>query len=416
MNKIIVPGNFEGIVKIPSSKSDSQRVILAAGLAKGTSLIKNIGICSDEAAMLEAIRTLGAQIRETENGTEITGVSKVPSGIEVNVSESGLAARLLSGVFAFSEGQQTVQGHGSVLSRKMSFYFKHANELQCRVSGNKDNMLPLTFHNTISSSDFTVNGGESSQDISGLLYGLAFSGKAFNMHVLHLKSKPYLQMTLDTLSKFGIVVTHQNFEFFSISENNGLQACSHTIEGDWSSASFWLVAAALGKNIAVDGIQLSSLQADKQLLNILTNANCTVLRSQFLTVDGAKRTPVTADLTHSPDLFPALTTYAALTPGTSYLKGVHRLYNKESNRTAALMEEFSKLGVVLSVEGDTLIVEGKNYINGGIVHSHNDHRIAMCLAIAGMFATSPVTIEQAESVGKSYPQFWEHLELVQAAE
>ncbi len=411
MNYEIKPfQNYEGIIQIPPSKSDSQRVILAAALAKGTSIVKNIGVCKDELAMMSLIQKLGANVTVVEDEFLITGTSAIPLEVEVNVGESGLGARLLSGVFACSEGKQRIVGEDSVLKRRMTFYPKHKEVLKGNILCNESCTLPLTFENTIQTSDIIVNGGESSQDISGLLYGLCTLRKPIDLHVLHLKSRPYLQMTLNVLEKFGIEITHQDFDYFSIPANEGLQATDYTIEGDWSSASFWLVASALGKNIGVDGLQLNSLQADKHLISILLDANCSEVRSQFLIIDGEARTPIDCDLINSPDLFPALTTYAALTPGISRLLGVHRLINKESNRVEALIAEFSKLGVDLWVENDTLVIEGKDTISGGTVNAHNDHRIAMCLAIAGMFATEPVLIEGAESVAKSYPQFWEHLE------
>ncbi len=411
MNYEIKPlQNYEGIIQVPPSKSDSQRVILAASLAKGTSIIKNIGACKDELAMLSLVQKLGATVTSIEDELHITGTSAIPLEVEVNIGESGLGARLLSGIFACNVGKQRVVGEGSVLKRKMSFYPKHKDVLKSTVICNEECTLPLSFENAIQTSDIIVNGGESSQDISGLLYGLCTLRKPIDLHVLHLKSRPYLQMTLNVLSKFGIDITHQDFEYFSIPANNGLQATNYTIEGDWSSASFWLIASALGKNIGVEGLQLNSLQADKYLLIILLEANCSEVRSQFLMIDGEVRTPIDCDLINSPDLFPALTTYAALTPGISRLSGVHRLFNKESNRVKALIAEFTKLGVELWIENDTLVVEGKEQISGGTVNAHNDHRIAMCLAIAGMFATEPVIIEGAESVAKSYPRFWEHLE------
>lgn len=401
---------YQGIVSIPSSKSDSQRAILAAGLAKGTSVLRNIGFCNDERAMLAIIQKLGANVSVVNDTHYIKGSASIPNNCEVNVRESGLAARLLSGVFACSKGTQTIVGEGSVLNRKMKFYFSHKDTFNYQPESNGNFTLPLTFKDTIQTNNITVNGGESSQDISGLVYGLCTYKKAIDFKVLHLISRPYLQMTLNTLNQFGLNVSHVDFENFSIPDNNGLQACDYTIEGDWSSASFWLIASALGKDIGIDGVQLNSLQSDKQVLSILRAANCSEVRSQFLTIDGESRTPITVDLTHCPDLFPILTTYAALTPGVSKLNGVHRLHNKESDRAAALIQEFTKLGVEIYTENDTLIVHGKKTINGGIVSSYNDHRIAMSLAIAGLFATSPLLIEESECVSKSYPQFWNHLE------
>lgn len=411
MKQVISNTNYEGSVRLPASKSDSQRVLLAAGLANGTSIVRNVGVCSDEKAMLEVIRAIGAKVVETQEGLEITGIQTFPNPLTINVQESGLATRLLSGVFAFSDGIQTITGEGSVFRRKFSFFPKNEAVFQCGVETDEDDRLPISFHQKTRANHFVVDGSESSQNISGLLYGMAVSKRNYTFEVTDLKSKPYLQMTIKTLAEFGIIVHHKDFEKYTVQAENGLQACEYTVEGDWSSASYWLVAAALGQKIEVTGLQQSSLQADKQLTTILTNANCTIIQGNTTGIDGEKRQPIEADLTNCPDLFPALTTYAALTLGTSKLTGVHRLINKESNRAEVLIDEFSKLGVTLFVVEDALIIEGKKSLQGGVlVDAHNDHRIAMCLAIAGMFAEKPIVITKAESVEKSYPLFWEDLE------
>lgn len=410
MEKKIIPTHYSGIIHLPASKSESQRVLLAAGLAKGTSLIRNVGQCSDEQAMLKIIQHLGAKVVTTDDGLEITGIKSVPTSVSINTKESGLATRLLSGVFAFSEGEQTIVGEGSIYRRKFAFYPKNKATFHNEMTYAADYKIPLTFKDEIQTTSFTVNGGESSQDISGILYGIAASKKKVSFEVIHLVSKPYLQMTLQTLAQFGLNIQHTDYKSFQVDASNGLAACNLTIDGDWSSASFWLVASALGKNIGITGIEHDSLQADKRILSLLTNANCTILQGNEIKIDGDNRQPMQADLTHCPDLFPALTTYAALTPGVSQLTGVHRLRNKESDRSEVLMEEFQKLGVKITIEQDTLVIVGNESIEGNVVvHSQDDHRIAMCLAIVGMFTKHPIIIENAECVSKSYPTFWEDL-------
>lgn len=416
MEKVVRNIDYRGIVDLPASKSDSQRVILAAGLAEGTSFIRNIGICEDELAMLSIIQSLGATIDKTDDGLAITGTKGIAHNLTIDARESGLATRLLSGVFAYSEGQQTIKGEGSLFRRRFDFYPKNEVIFQTQVTTQENYQIPITFNQKAQIHHFIVNGGESSQDISGILYGLAFHQGEHHFEVTHLKSKPYLQMTIKTLSKFGVTIKHQDFQSFQLT-SSGLKACNYKIEGDWSSASFWLVAAALGKNIQVEGLDHNSWQADKQLLTVLTNSNCSIIQGKTTTIEGGRRHPVDADLTHCPDLFPALTSYAALTPGTSRLDGIHRLINKESNRAEVLVEEFSKLGIHLYTQGDSLFIEGQESIEGGItVDAHNDHRIAMCLAVIGMFADSPITITGAESVKKSYPLFWEDLQSLEPKE
>ena len=182
------------------------------------------------------------------------------------------------------------------------------------------------------------------------------------------------------------------------------------MEGDWSSASYWLVASALGQDIQVNGLTLESLQADKAILEAFESANCTVVQSENgVQIHGNERKTFVFDATHCPDLFPALATLASLTSGISMIKGVHRLQNKESNRGIVLQTEFKKLGVQIDLDADVMCIHGQSSISGGTIDAHNDHRIAMCFGVLGMFTTTPIIIDGAEAVIKSYPRFWEEL-------
>jgi len=224
-------------------------------------------------------------------------------------------------------------------------------------------------------------------------------------------SKPYVEMTLNTLKQFGIHIEHKALRSFSISGQQSYRACNYSIEGDWSSASYWLVASALGMPISVAGLNLTSLQADRSILDVFSAANCEVIQeNDLIKINGKNKTSFSFDATDCPDLFPALTTFAALCPGTSEIKGVSRLQHKESNRGLTLQSEFAKLGIQIDLHDDLMIIHGKNQLIACQVSSHNDHRIAMCLAIAGMFSNSPLEIDGQEAVAKSYPRFWDDLE------
>jgi 3-phosphoshikimate 1-carboxyvinyltransferase len=229
----------------------------------------------------------------------------------------------------------------------------------------------------------------------------------------NLKSTPYVDMTIQTLKEFGVQINRRDNETFLIEGNKSYKATEYTIESDWSSASFWLVASALGQDIRVSGLQLDSLQADRIILEIFKKAGCQVnLEEGLISIDGSNRKAFEADLTDCPDLFPILTIFALFSKGTTFLHGVERLVNKESNRGKVLKEELIKLGVHIQLIENTMVIEGIETISGGTISSHNDHRIAMAFAILGMFSKSPITIENADAVSKSYPNFWEEFELI----
>ncbi len=403
--------NYGGKICIPSSKSDSQRAILAAGLCTKISKIQNVGKSADEKVMLKAIEDLGAKITKNEdNSISIQGVNYLNNEIEISCGESGLSSRLLISVSSVFDKKIKLSASGSLLNRSMKLVFDILPTINVEINSNED-FLPATVKGPIKSGEITIDGSMSSQFLSGLLMALPLVKGDSTIHVENLTSTPYIEMTLNTLSKFGIFIENKNNNKFFIKGNQVYKKTDYTIEGDWSSASYWLVASALGKEIEVFGLLKESLQADKLILTALKNANCEIIwSSNSLKVKGKQRKAFEFDATHCPDLFPALASLAALTNGISRIKGVHRLKYKESDRGKSIQEEFQKLGVKVQFEEDLMLIHGTKIIEGGKVFAHHDHRIAMCLAILGMFSQSEIEIENAESVTKSYPNFWEDLE------
>jgi 3-phosphoshikimate 1-carboxyvinyltransferase len=283
------------------------------------------------------------------------------------------------------------------------------NEQQLTFTFSENNTLPLQVSGGIKAGEIVVDGSQSSQYISGLLMGLPLLASDSVLVVENGVSLPYIQMTINTLMSFGIVIKQVENSYY-VQGNQTYRPTTYTVEGDWSSASYWLVASALGQNITINGLSLNSLQADKALLEVFKTANCTIIPTEnSIQIHGNERKAFIFDATNCPDLFPALVTFAALTPGISIIKGVHRLQNKESDRGKVLQAEFKKLGVSIEIEEDIMRVYGQSSISGGVINANNDHRIAMCFGILGMFTESSVLIEGAEAVAKSYPNFWEEL-------
>lgn len=411
MDQVIEPSNLKGTVQIPSSKSDAQRAIICAALAKGNSTLANCGDNQDVRNIQECIEKLGAKIEKNEDQSLlIIGIQNFPLTSSLNVGESGLGIRILTSICAAHHGSFFLTGKGSLLNRKMGFFDNEFPKLKVQFKSNKG-YLPFELSGPIQTGEYSVDGSQSSQYISGLLMAMPLLPGNSILHVENPTSLPYLKMTLDTLSKFGIEIEHKNFTEYKIKGNQHYKATTYTVEGDWSAASYWLVASALGMEIKVSGLSMSSSQADKKILDAFMDASCSVIKSSDgISINGNKRIPLVFDCTHCPDLFPALVTFAALTDGISKLAGVHRLSIKESDRGIALKEEFQKLGVHIEIKGDEMLIHGKKSISGGSVRSHNDHRIAMCLGIAGLFANEKIVIESAEVVSKSYPEFWKDLD------
>lgn len=411
MKKIVQPGKRIGIIAIPASKSDGQRVFLAAALARGVSKLFNTGESHDELAMLAAVQKLGAKVERIDATTiEITGILQFPEEAEINMGESGLGLRLITSVCAAHKGVFMILGKGSLETRPLTFFEDVLPKFGVGIQSN-GGLIPLEIEGPMHGEEVEIDGSQSSQYLSGLLMALPLIKEESRLHVSNLNSLPYVQMTLNTLRKFGIEILHQNYEEYIIRGNQRYLPTNYTIESDWSSASFWLVASALGMNIQLTGLSMTSLQADKQILEAFEVANCILeYKENRIRINGSNRKPFKFDATHCPDLFPALVTFAALCDGRSDIKGVNRLKHKESDRGLVLQEEFANIGVIIILDDDIMHIHGKTSLEGGKVDSHNDHRIAMCFAVAGLFSDDPIEIDGAEAVSKSYPQFWNHLE------
>lgn len=402
--------HYSGSITIPSSKSDTQRALILAFLAEGVSTLIHVGSSEDEKAILNAIQELGAKV-EYVNSSElkIQGISQLLEEKSISVGESGLGIRLLTSVAAIFDKKITLQGKGSLVTRPMDFFDSILPLFKVNVKTNSG-LIPIEIKGPLIGRTIDLDGSLSSQFLSGLLISLPLSEKDSELNVKDLKSIPYVQMTLNSLSKFGIQIKNDDFKRFNIQGKQKVKATTYTIEGDWSSASYWLVASALGFDISVKNLNLESLQADKEILAIFEKANCKITSSENnITIDGKDRKAFTADLTHCPDLFPALAVFASLTPGKSILIGTNRLIHKESNRAKAILEEFSKLGCQISRQENEMQIEGIDKLELNSVDSHHDHRMAMSLAILGMFCDEEITIQNTEVVSKSYPTFWDDL-------
>ncbi len=436
MKVIINPSVLKGIIQAPASKSSMQRACAAALLSKGTSTIINPGHSNDDRAALDIIQKLGAKV--TINNEEIVVTNSVfpltdhHSPLTINCGESGLGIRMFTPLVALSEKQITINGEGSLLSRPMDFFDEILPQLGVKIKSNKGK-LPLVIQGPLQPVNIEVDGSLSSQFLTGLLMAYAAtpnsscggaSGDSEShtvcIKVRNLKSKPYIDLTLDVMKKFGLKLPeNRNYEEF-IFHNDSLQVsltggdlerASYTVEGDWSGGAFLLVAGAIAGPITVRGLDLSSTQADRAIVDALMATNAGIaMDAKGIQLVPAEMKAFDFDATDCPDLFPPLVALAAYCKGETNIKGVSRLTHKESNRALTLQEEFNKLGVRIELNNDTMIIHGGRGVKGAIVHSRHDHRIAMACAIAALKAEGETMIEEAQAIKKSYPDFYDDLE------
>ena len=409
MKVTVVSGEVEGSLSTPCSKSYAQRAFAAALLAEGRSTIRGLELCDDTRSAIEAITALGAKVEWVDEHTCTIDGGLSPQSDTINTGESGLSTRLFTPIAALSDKTIRIEGRGSMLRRPIGMMIAPLQELGVEVEC--DGFLPITVKGPLRGGETDVDGFVSSQFLTGLLMALPLAEEETVLHINKLNSRPYIAMTIDAVEKFGVRIEHNDYKEFYIPAGQKYEPADYYIEGDWSSASFMLVAAAIAGKVRVKNMSPLSLQADVTIIDVLEDAGAEIITSPTdIIVERNELRAFEFDATNSPDLFPILTILASKCEGTSKIIGVGRLLHKESNRAEAIVEEFSKLGIKMSIddEEDALYVEGGEII-GGTVSSRGDHRIAMSAAVAGLCSREGVTIEDAEAVAKSYPTFWEDL-------
>ncbi|HRW84904.1 MAG TPA: 3-phosphoshikimate 1-carboxyvinyltransferase [Bacteroidales bacterium] len=403
----VSPSSVRGTVKAPPSKSMTQRGIAAALLSDGESTIINPSFCNDSLAALSIAENLGAVICKTSEELKITGKGK-PLFTTLDCGESGLAIRMFSPVAALLPDEITMTGRGSLVNRPMSMIVDALTRLGVACKSNKG-FLPLTIRGPLSGGECEIDGSLSSQLLTGLLMALPVAENDSFIKVNNLKSRPYIDMTLEVLEYFGISVTNNRYHEFRIAGGQKYKAARFAVESDWSGGAFLLVAGAIAGGLTVEGLRANSSQSDKAILTALDRAGAKMnISERSVNIVSSGLNSFEFDSTESPDLFPPLVTLASFCRGTSGIKGVHRLTHKESNRAEALVTEFSKLNVKIEISGDYMLVTGSRP-GGGVTNSHNDHRIAMALATAALGATEKIVIKDAECINKSYPGFYDDI-------
>ena len=425
MNVIIHPGKLQGIVQAPASKSSMQRACAASLLHEGTSLIHQPGHSNDDLAALDIIQRLGALVEKEQDSLRISSEGIRPNAAEVNCGESGLSIRMFTPICALSDQPLTINGSGSLLVRPMDFFDEILPRLGVSINS-RQGRLPLQIQGPLQARDLEVDGSLSSQFLTGLL--MAFSAafmrrgelsQSVTLRVNNLKSKPYIDLTLDVMQRFGMWMPENNryesFIFHAGKQTPAPDRVSYTVEGDWSGGAFLLVAGAIAGPITVRGLDLGSTQADRAVMDALMQAGAAIaMDGKQIDLQPVSLTAFEFDATDCPDLFPPLVALASACEGESRIIGVSRLAHKESNRGLTLQEEFAKLGVKVELDGDLMRINGAKELDEAVLHSRHDHRIAMACAVAALRAKGPVQIEEAEAVNKSYPDFYDHLRQLQA--
>lgn len=369
MTVTINPGLLSGQINVIPSKSVAHRYLICAALGQRETKLLCPQTNRDIEATVACLNALGAQILRTEDGYQITPIKHIPENATLFCGESGSTLRFLLPIAGALGVDATFRMEGRLPERPLSPLWEEMERMGCHLSRPTQNTLRCS--GKLRHGAYAIDGGVSSQFVSGLLFAHRILGGCSLKITGQVESAPYIDMTKQALTLF-----------------EAPPAQIH-VEGDWSNGAFWLAAKTLGSDLNVLNLEESSPQGDKIVAQILKKA------CNFFEID-AKNVP---------DLVPILSIVACFYQGATF-RNIARLRLKESDRVAAIIAMIEALGGMATATEDTLTVYGTG-LKGGTVDSFGDHRIAMSAAIAATRCESPVTILGAEAVNKSYPQFWE---------
>ncbi|HAE62908.1 MAG TPA: 3-phosphoshikimate 1-carboxyvinyltransferase [Eubacteriaceae bacterium] len=412
----ITPSTLRGTVNIPPSKSMSHRSIFCAALSGGISNIKNVLLSEDIKATCEAMESLGAKIKykavdekkEIYN-LRIQGAGRLKLKNEkIDCGESGSTIRFIIPLLALLNETVTVTGRGRLVSRPLDAYYEIFDQKKIYYT-NKYGELPLTIKGSLSAGEYRMEGDVSSQFITGLLFALPLlKGDSKLIITTELESKPYVDMTIEMLNRFGIEVTNNDYQEFLIKGSQEYASADYSVEGDFSQAAFWLTAGILGGEIYSNDLKFNSLQGDKVIVDIIKKMGGSIEKLILGYKTSRSDTHgTTVDASQCPDLVPIVSVLASLSSGMTEVVNAKRLRIKESDRLDAITQVLSTLGADIAQYTDGLVIKGADKLKGGEVDSFNDHRIAMAAAVASIRCEEKVIIKNAQSVNKSYPKFWE---------
>lgn len=409
----ILPGKLNGKIAVPPSKSLAHRAIIAAGLAKGQSRIDHIEYSQDILATIKAMEALGTVIEQYDDYLIVHGEStfsknNMMPGVQIDCEESGSTLRFMVPVSLVKENKVRFIGRGNLGKRPLDTFYE-IFERQNIGYLYRENILDLNVIGSLKPDLYRIPGNISSQFITGLLFALPLlSGDSIIELTSPLESKGYIDLTLFILKLYGIDILNHEYKQFIIRGRQEYQPCDYRVEADFSQAAFYLVAGALGNDVVVQNLNLESLQGDKAVLDYLKKMNCTLQTCE----DGIKVVchdlkATTIDASQCPDVIPVLSLALALSRGHGQVIQAKRLRIKECDRLSATVQELNALKAQVIEHEDSMEFNGVSCLEGGHVCAHDDHRMAMMLAIASTVCQQPLIIDNKECVKKSYPGFWE---------
>lgn len=394
---------LSGSVDAIPSKSYAHRVLFLASLSDKPTVIKGKTTGVDTDATIGVLKTLGADIRETEDGYIVSPIRKTNENVLLNVCESGSTLRFLLPLLSVLGVNATVIGEGRLAERPNEELIRALTEAGATFDGLT---LPIKTSGKISKTVVSVRADISSQYVSGLLMSMQTLDTPCEIRLEgELKSKNYVDITLDCMRSFGAEV-EKTKNGFRLSGGGYRSPLNYTVEGDWSNSAFWLVAGAIGGKITVNNLNIHSYQGDKAIIDILKKANAKInVENNSVTVEKSSILPFTCDMEDTPDLVPVTAVLSSHANGKCVLTNIERLRFKESDRIQSTINLLNSVGINAYSEFNKMIIENGLH-HGGTIDGVNDHRIVMSACIMGSVISDGVTVTDEHAVDKSYKNFY----------
>jgi len=410
---------INGEVFLPGSKSLSNRALLIAALAKGTTKITNLLVSDDIKHMLSALNSLGINYTLSECGTQcdITGNNgffNTNKPLELHLGNAGTAMRPLCAALAASSGEFVLTGEPRMKERPIGHLVDALNQLNADVEyiENK-NYPPIKINGKILGGDkVTIDGSISSQFLTAILMVTPLLKTDTTIEIEgELVSKPYIDITLDIMARFGIHVENNNYQSFFVKGNQTYRAVQkYMVEGDASSASYFLAAGAIkGGEITVHGVGKLSVQGDKHFADVLEKMGAEVIwNDESITVKGKPLTAVDMDMNHIPDAAMTIATTALFAKGITHIRNIYNWRVKETDRLSAMTTELRKVGALVEEGEDYISITPPESFIHAAIDTYDDHRVAMCFSLVALSDT-PVTINDPKCTSKTFPDYFEKL-------
>ena len=415
---MILPSAISGTISAPPSKSYTHRAVILGALAEGETVVENFLTSDDTQYTISACRSLGVDIQSSGKTLKIIGTGgQLPvkrDSQRIFVGNSGSTIRMVASLAALTPTKVVFDGEARLHQRPIGDLLAALKSLGVEASSVRGNGCPPIEiqGGKLLGGEVVISGMVSSQYISSLLMVAPYAERAVNIKVIdELRSKPYVDITIDTMREFGVEVENHNYKEFIVKGGQKYQGRHYKVEGDYSSAAYFFAAGATSRGtITVGNLKSNSVQGDRYFLDILSGMGCRVNYhgGQVKLTRENELAGVTVDMGDYPDIVQPLAVVAAYAKGKTEIINIGHLRYKETDRVENTACELRKMGIKVEVKEDAMTINGGKP-KGGVVETYNDHRMAMSLAVAALSADGETIINGAEAVTKSYPEFFANL-------